>query len=152
MIKRQDAKTPGREEPGAELDSLAAQVVDAAFNVHANLGPGLLENVYEVCLAHELRKRGLTFERQVALPAVYDGLRIEGGLRMDLIVGDQLVVEVKAVETLLPLHKVQLMTYLKLSGHTLGLLINFNVPLIKDGIKRIICSPLAPWRPGALSS
>ena len=147
-MNRQDAKTP-REEPGEDLDALACVVVDAAFAVHTALGPGLLEGVYEVCLAHELTKRGVRVERQVALPVIYDGVKIEAGLRLDLLVENQLIVELKAVETLLPVHKAQVLTYLKLTGKTLGLLINFNVPLIKDGIKRvIISSPLAPWRLG----
>ena len=147
-MNRQDAKTP-REERGGELDVLARVVVDAAFAVHTALGPGLLEGVYEVCLAHELTKRGVRVERQVALPVIYDGVKIEAGLRLDLLVENQLIVELKAVETLLPVHKAQVLTYLKLTGKTLGLLINFNVPLIKEGIKRIILSSsLVSWRPG----
>lgn len=138
MINRQDAKTP--REPDAELDELAGEIVNAAFRVHSQLGPGLLEGVYEVCLAHELKKRGLHVERQLALPVVYDGVRIDAGLRIDLLVNEKIIVEIKAVETLLPVHKAQVLTYLKLRGCELGLLINFNVPLIKDGIKRIILS------------
>jgi GxxExxY protein len=138
-MNRQDAKTP-REEPEEEIDRLGKAVVDAAFRVHTELGPGLLEGVYEVCLAHELAKRGLKVERQVALPVLYDGVKIEAGLRLDILVEGKLIVELKAVENLLPVHKAQLLTYLKLSKRRLGLLINFNVPLIKDGIKRIICS------------
>jgi GxxExxY protein len=105
--------------------------------VHTTLGPGLLESVYEVCLLHELQKRGLKAERQVLLPVVYDGLRLDSGLRLDLVVENRVVVELKAVDTLLPVHKAQMLTYLKLSGHRLGLLINFNSILIKDGIHRI---------------
>jgi GxxExxY protein len=138
-VNRQEAKTP-RDEPGDELDRLARAVVDSAFAVHSQLGPGLLEGVYEVCLAHELTKRGLRVERQVALPVLYDGVKIEAGLRLDLLVEEKLIVEVKAVELFHPVHKAQVLTYLKLTGHSLGLLINFNVPLIKDGIKRIILS------------
>lgn len=138
-MNRQDAETP-REEPGEELDAIAKAVVNAAFKVHTELGPGLLEGVYEVCLAHELTKHGLKVERQVALPVHYDGVKIEAGLRLDLLVEGKLIVELKAVETLLPVHKAQLLTYLKLSKRRLGLLINFNVPLIKDGIKRVICA------------
>jgi GxxExxY protein len=143
-------------------------VVGAAFRVHAELGPGLLEGVYEVCLAHELTKRGFFVERQVALPVFYGGVKIEAGLRLDLLVENRLIVEVKAVENFHPVHKAQVLTYLKLTGRPLGLLINFNVPLIKDGIKRIILSSgfhrqdaktprredeahsqsLAPWRLG----
>jgi GxxExxY protein len=132
-MNHQDTKTPRLE----EIDRVAKQVVDAAFKVHSTLGPGLLESVYEVCLAHELHRRGLSFSRQVALPVEYEGLRLESGLRLDLLVADCVVVEIKAVETLLPVHKAQLLTYLKLSGHHIGLLVNFNTPLIKDGIKRL---------------
>ena len=121
-----------------ELERLATVVVDAAFKVHAALGPGLLESVYEICLAHELSKRGLRFQTQVAFPIVYDGVKLDAGLRIDLLVEGQLVIELKAVEVLLPLHEAQLLTYLKLANKRLGLLINFNVPKIKDGIKRII--------------
>lgn len=148
-MDRQDAKTPS--EPTEQTDQIAKIIVDSAFRVHTELGPGLLESVYEVCLAHELRKRGLTVERQVALPVIYDGTRIDAGLRLDLIVSETVIVEVKAVEALLPVHKAQVLTYLKLSGHSLGLLINFNVPLIKDGIKRIILSPLASSRLGGFT-
>jgi len=147
-MNRQDAMTP-RDEPGMELDRLAKAVVDAAFRVHTELGPGLLEGVYEVCLAHELTKRGLRVERQITLPVLYDGVKIEAGLRLDLLVEENLIVEVKATESIHPVHKAQVLTYLKLTGRLLGLLINFNVPLIKDGIKRIILTPsLAPSRLG----
>jgi len=105
--------------------------------VHSTLGPGLLESVYEVCLLHELQKRGLKAERQVSLPVVYDGLRLDSGLRLDLVVDNLVVVELRAVDMLLPVHKAQMLTYLKLSGHRLGLLVNFNSVLIKDGIHRI---------------
>ncbi len=120
-----------------EVERVATQVVDAAFAVHSTLGPGLLESVYEVCLAYELTKRGLKVERQLPLPVVYDNLCLEAGFRLDLLVERCLVVELKAVEFLLPVHTAQLLTYLKLSGHRLGFLINFNVPLLKDGIKRL---------------
>lgn len=121
-----------------ETDRIAKAVVDCAFQVHKTLGPGLLESVYEICLAHELHKAGLAFEKQPSLPVVYDGIRLDAGLRLDFVVGQAVIVELKAVETLLPVHKAQVLTYLKLTGHRLGLLINFNVPLIKDGIRRII--------------
>jgi GxxExxY protein len=114
----------------------AREVVDAAFRVHTTLGPGLLESVYEACLSHELSKRGLDRQQQVAMPIIYDGLRLEGGLRLDLIVGGELVVEIKAVERILPVHEAQILTYLKLAQKRLGLLINFNVVRIKDGIRR----------------
>jgi GxxExxY protein len=98
----------------------------------------LLESVYEACLVHELYRRGLRVETQVALPIQYDGLKLDAALRLDLVVDDQVIIELKAVEALLPIHTAQLMTYLKLSRRRLGLLINFNVPLIKNGIRRII--------------
>lgn len=135
-MNHQDTKTP-REEISAELDAIARQVVDAAFTVHSTLGPGLLETVYEICLAHELRKRNLRVQRQVELPVHYDGIQIDGGFRLDLVVNELLVIELKAVEELLPVHQAQVLTYLKLSKKRLALLINFNVPRIKDGIKRI---------------
>ncbi len=117
---------------------MAKQVVDAAFAVHSALGPGLLESVYETCLAHELGKRGLGVERQLPLPVVYDGVLLEAALRLDLLVAGCVVVELKAVDQLLPVHQAQVLTYLKLSGHRLGLLINFNVPRIRDGIRRLV--------------
>jgi GxxExxY protein len=135
-MNHQDTKAP-REPIAKETDKVASKIVDAAFAVHTTLGPGLLESVYEVCLLHELQKRGLKAERQVLLPVVYDGLRLDSGLRLDLVVENRVVVELKAVDTLLPVHKAQMLTYLKLSGHRLGLLVNFNSVLIKDGIHRI---------------
>ena len=134
--RHQDTKTPRHPIP-ERTDEVAKEVVDAAFAVHSRLGPGLLESVYEVCLAHELKKRGLKVERQVTLPVVYDEVRLEAGLRIDLLVGDCVLVELKAVEALLPVHKAQVLTYLKLTGFRLGLLINFNVPLVRDGVTRV---------------
>src|SRR5437762_3559124 len=122
----------------AETERLATIVVDAAFKVHSNLGPGLLKSVYEICLAHELRKRGLAIGTQVAIPVTYDGIRLEAGLRLDILVERQLLVEIKAVEEMKRVFKAQVLTYLKLTGLRLGLLINFNVLLIKNGIERII--------------
>ncbi len=116
----------------------AREVVDAAIQVHRSLGPGLLESVYEVCLCHELGKRNVPFERQLSLPVVYDGVRLDAGLRLDILVAGCVVIELKAVEKLIPLHEAQLLTYLKLTGHRLGLLINFNSPLLKDGLQRIV--------------
>ena len=121
-----------------ELDVLAKRVVDAAFRVHKCLGPGLLESAYQACLGIELVKQGVSCVSQQLLPISYEGVTIDGAYRIDLLVGDQLVVELKAVEQLLPIHSAQLITYLRLSGKRLGLLINFNTPLIKDGIKRIV--------------
>ena len=119
-------------------EEVARNVVDAAYSVHSTLGPGLLESVYETCLARELAKREIAFKRQVDLPVVYDGVRMDAGLRLDLLVEDVVVVEIKAIEALIPVHMAQVLTYLKLSGRRLGLLINFNVPVIKDGIRRIV--------------
>jgi len=123
--------------PGVEIDRVASVIVDSALLVHKSLGPGLLEHVYEVCLAHELIKRGLCVERQVDLPVVYDGIRFEVGFRLDLIVEGSVIVELKAVDSILPIHQAQVLTYLKLTNKRLGLLINFNTARIKDGIKRI---------------
>ncbi len=120
-----------------DVNAVARIVVDAAFRVHSTLGPGLLEKVYETCLAYELRKRGLTVHTQVELPVIYDGVHLDAGMRIDMIVAGNLLIELKAVEMILPVHKAQLLTYLKLTGHRLGLLINFNVPIIKDGIDRL---------------
>jgi GxxExxY protein len=128
----------GHEPISAEVQSVATAVVDAAFRVHAALGPGLLESVYEACVSHELRKKAVPFSNQVAFPIVYDGVRLDAGLRLDLLVAESVIVELKAVEQLHPLFEAQLLSYLRLTGLRLGLLINFNVPLIKYGIKRII--------------
>jgi len=121
-----------------DVERVAKAVVDAAYRVHKALGPGLLESVYEVCLAHEIRQRKLLVATQVALPVVYDGARLDAGLRLDMLVADCLIVEVKSVEAMNPVFKAQLLTYLKLSGRRLGLLINFNVPVIKNGIRRVV--------------
>ncbi len=118
-------------------NQLSAVIVDAALTVHKTLGPGLLERIYEQCLIQELTLRGIKVESQVPLPIEYRGLRIEDALRIDILVENRVVIEIKAVESLLPVHEAQLLTYLKLSDKRLGLLINFNSPLVKDGIKRI---------------
>ena len=120
-----------------DVQVLSRNVVDSALRVHRALGPGLLESVYETCLQHELSRRGVQTARQRSLPITYDGLTLDGGLRLDLLVADRLIVEIKAVDMLLPIHKAQLLTYLRLSGLRLGLLINFNVTRLKDGIHRI---------------
>jgi GxxExxY protein len=119
-------------------NAVPQQVVDAAFRVHTSLGPGLLEPVYEAALAYELEKRGLSITRQQGIPVVYEAVRIHAGFFADLVVEDQVIVEIKAVETVAPVHKKQLLTYLKLADKRLGLLINFNVVLIKNGITRIV--------------
>ncbi|WP_377355186.1 GxxExxY protein [Phenylobacterium terrae] len=115
-------------------------MVDAAIKVHRLLGPGLLESAYEHCLAHELHSRGLTVARQVALPIEYDGLQLDAGYRLDLVVEDAVLVEVKAVEALSRLHEAQILTYLKLSGFRLGYLLNFNAVQLKQGLRRFVRS------------
>jgi GxxExxY protein len=120
-----------------ETEAIAEAIVDSAIHVHKALGPGLLESVYEACLCHEFGKRQLRFKRQLVLPVVYDGMTIDSGLRLDLLVENVVIVELKAIEQMLPLYQAQLLTYLKLSGKRVGLLINFNVPVLKDGIKRV---------------
>lgn len=119
-----------------QLDEISGAIVDAAMKVHTHLGPGLLESSYEACLVHELRKRGLSVDAQVPLPILYDGVRLDAAYRLDLLVEGQVVVELKSVEQLLPIHEAQLMSYLKLSGLKVGLLINFNVVHLRDGIRR----------------
>ncbi len=108
------------------------------MKVHSALGPGLLESAYEACLMHELRKAGLRAESQVALPVVYDGVRIDLGYRLDLLVDDLVIVELKAVDAITDVHKAQLISYLKLSGKNVGLLMNFNVAHLRDGIRRFV--------------
>ena len=121
-----------------DINEVSGQVVDAAMKVHSALGPGLLESAYEACLLHELRKRGRKVVSQVALPVVYDGVEIDVGYRIDLLVEDVVIVELKAIERLLPIHEAQLLSYLKLGCYKLGLIINFNVLHLKDGIKRMV--------------
>lgn len=120
------------------VNDIAKGIVDSAFNVHKELGPGLLESVYEACMLHEIQKRGMKVEHQKTMPVLYDGLKIDAGLRLDFLVEDEIVVELKSVEKMLPVHDAQILSYLKLANKRLGLLINFNVPLIKDGIRRKI--------------
>jgi len=119
-------------------NEVAKQVVDAAFQVHSKLGPGLFESVYEVVLAHILTKRGFTIERQKSIPIQYDNLTFDEGFRADIIVEDLIILELKSVETIAPVHKKQLLTYLRLTDKRLGLLINFGSALIKNGIFRIV--------------
>jgi GxxExxY protein len=120
------------------LNELTYKIIGCAYKVHAALGPGLLESAYEICLEHELLKAGLKTERQFPLPVVYDNLKMDVGYRIDLLVEGKIILELKAVEEIAPIHKAQLMTYLKLSGLKLGLLLNFNVKDMKKGITRII--------------
>jgi len=119
-------------------ERIARAIVDAAYAVHRTLGPGLLENIYEVCFCHELTKRRLDYRRQVVIPIVYDGITFEEGVRLDVLVEERVICELKAVETMHPVFTAQLLTQLKLTGNRLGFLINFNVPLIKHGIKRLV--------------
>jgi GxxExxY protein len=118
-------------------NQIAKHIVDAAYRIHTTLGPGLLESAYEIVLKYELEKRGLRTVRQQEIPIVYEGARIELGFRADLIVEDKVIVEIQSVETLAPVHKKQLLTHLRLADKRLGLLINFGVVLIKDGVMRI---------------
>ncbi len=119
-------------------EKIAKIIVDSAFAVHKTLGPGLLENVYEPCFCHELGKRGATFQRQVAVPIVYDGIKFGEALRLDVLVENLVICELKVVDALMPVHLSQLLTYLKLTEKRLGFLINFNVTVVKYGIKRVI--------------
>ena len=119
-------------------ERIAKQIVDSAYKVHRQLGPGLLEKVYEICFCHELSIRSLPFKRQLDILIIYDGLRFDEGLRIDVLVDDLIICELKAVELMYPVYEAQLLTYLKLTKKRLGFLIYFNVPLMKDGIKRFI--------------
>ena len=119
-------------------EMIATGIVDAAYQVHKKLGPGLLEKIYEVCFCHELQKRGFSCERQVNLPFEYDGITFDEGLRLDILVENLIICELKAVESMNSLWEAQLLSYLRLTGKRIGFLINFNVPLAKSGIKRII--------------
>ncbi|MGH9531459.1 MAG: GxxExxY protein [Terriglobales bacterium] len=121
-----------------QVNEVTGAIIAAAMKVHSALGPGLLESAYEACLMHELKKAGLRAESQVALPVVYDGVRIDLGYRLDLLVEDLVIVELKAVEAITDVHKAQLISYLKLSGKNVGLLLNFNVTHLRDGIRRFV--------------
>ena len=121
-----------------EINQVSGSIIGAAMKVHSALGPGLLESAYEACLVYELRKRGLKVESQLPLPVLYEGVKVEAGYKIDLLVEDAVIVELKTVERVLPVHQAQLLSYLKLSGKRAGLLINFNVPHLRDGIKRIV--------------
>ena len=121
-----------------EIESIGAKIVDAAYQVHKELGPGLLESVYEFCLLHELMSRNLIVRNQVRMPIVYKGIELNKNFVIDILVENSIIIELKAVEMIHPIHEVQLLTYLKLADKKLGFLINFNVSLIKDGIKRKI--------------
>lgn len=129
-----------RRRGGAENADLTGTIVDAAYHIHRDLGPGLLESVYSVILDHTLRKQGLSVRREAPIPVIYDGLKFELGFRADLLVENTVCIELKSVEKLAPVHSKQLLTYLKLLNYRTGLLINFGSPLIKDGIVRLVNS------------
>jgi GxxExxY protein len=121
-----------------DINQLTGEVIGAAIEVHKTLGPGLLESAYEECLCFELNKKQIQFERQKPLPVEYKEVKLDCGYRLDLLIPNKLIVELKACDTLLPVHQAQLLTYLKLTGIKTGLLINFNVPILKEGIKRLV--------------
>ncbi|MGD1001645.1 MAG: GxxExxY protein [Candidatus Brocadiia bacterium] len=121
-----------------ELNQLTEKIIGAAIEVHRTLGPGLMESAYAECLCRELSLQGIPFEREKALPVEYKGVRLDCGYRLDLLVAGSVVVELKAVEELLPIHEAQLLTYLRLGGWKVGLLINFNVPVLTKGVKRMV--------------
>jgi GxxExxY protein len=124
--------------PVSENDPASNKVIGLAIEVHRHLGPGLLESAYEDCLALEMRQAGIAFQRQAPLPVIYKGMQLDCTYRSDFVIERYLIVEMKAVERLLPVHEAQLLTYLKLSGMNVGLLLNFNVPLLRDGIRRMV--------------
>ena len=124
-----------------ETDKITHEIIGAAMRVHSALGPGLLESVYETCLKHELAKAGLRVESQIWLPVLYDGIRMESGYKIDLLVEGVVVVELKVVEQLLAVHKAQVLSYLKLGNYPVGLLLNFNVVHLREGIKRLVNNP-----------
>ena len=121
-----------------ELNQISGKIIEYGIKVHRALGPGMLESAYEACLFYELQKNGLKVEKQVLLPIIYDGVKIDAGYRIDLFVENEVIIELKAVEKLHPIHKAQLLSYLKLSDKKLGLLMNFNVNRLVDGVERIV--------------
>lgn len=121
-----------------DINKLTGAVIGAAIEVHKTLGPGLLESIYEQCLCHELGLRKISYQRQEPLPVQYKGIKLDCGYRMDVLVEDQIILELKACESIEPIHKAQLLTYLKLSDLNIGLLLNFNVPVMKEGIVRMV--------------
>jgi len=126
---------------GAETQSfkeITDQVIGACIEIHKQLGPGLLESAYEECLCHELNLRGLRFRRQVSLPVTYKGIKLDCGYRLDILVEEKVILELKSVDEVTPLHKAQLLTYLRLSGNKVGLILNFNTAVMKDGITRLV--------------
>ena len=127
----------GEWEPGRIQDPLCEEIIGAAIEVHRHLGPGLLESAYELCFCHELSLRSLRFERQRPVPIDYKGILLDCGYKLDVVVEQRVVVELKTVERILPIHVAQVITYLKLTNHEVGLLMNFNVPLLRDGVRRL---------------
>lgn len=119
-------------------NEITAKILGCAYKVHSQLGPGLLESAYEICLAHELKKANLSISLQKEVPIRYDNLEIKPGYRLDIVVEEKVIIEIKSVEALAPIHQAQLITYLKFTGISVGLLINFNVPSLKEGIKRVV--------------
>ena len=144
MFCRKDTNTQrgnrALQEPTEMEEALGKKIIDAAFTVHKALGPGLLEKIYEACFCHELAKRGLKYARQVDIPIVYDSLTFDEGLRLDVLVEDLIICELKAVDEMNSVWEAQLLSHLKLTGKRLGFLINFNVPLFKKGIQRMVLS------------
>jgi GxxExxY protein len=142
-MNREDAKNAKciedtKEKSKEEKEEIGRQIIDSAVQVHKALGPGLLESAYQVCMAHELRKRGLKVECEVPQPVIYDGLTIDVGYRIDMVVEGAVIIENKNVENFIPVHEAQILTYMKLYHCSLGYLLNWNVPLMKNGIKRMV--------------
>jgi GxxExxY protein len=135
-----------------EFEEITGTVISAALKVHSAIGPGVLESVYKTCLQHELQKTGLLVQAEVVLPVLYDGLRMDSGFRIDLLVENLLIVELKCVESILPIHKAQLLTYLRLANRPIGLLLNFNVVHLRDGLKRILNNKYRPLQSSVISS
>jgi len=136
--KEQKIRKEGHKKLPEDTEKMGKLIVDSAFTIHYALGPGLLEKVYEICFCHELEKIGLKYQRQVDVPIVYDHLTFKEGLRLDVLVEDKIICELKAIETVNPVWEAQIISHLKLTNKKLGFLINFNVPKIKDGIRRFV--------------
>jgi GxxExxY protein len=119
-------------------NKITHEIMDCFLKVHKAMGPGLLESIYEECLCYELQKRNMSFSRQISLPILYDGISLKNSLRLDLVVENKVVLELKSIEKILPIHEAQILSYLKLSKLPIGFLVNFNVPLIKNGVKRFV--------------
>jgi GxxExxY protein len=138
LKKVKEGKESGNMQEKASIDEITHRTIGAAIEVHKALGPGLLESVYEQCLCHEFDLRRIPYERQLQFPVVYKGINVDCGYRLDVLVENQVVIEIKAVDELLPVHKAQLLTYMKLGGWKAGLLINFNVPILIQGVHRLV--------------